>query len=48
MQIEFVEFGPAAGEALTAIAVLVFEGPALSEAAEATLLDAFRTWKNGS
>ncbi|MGZ5985701.1 MAG: leucyl aminopeptidase family protein, partial [Caulobacteraceae bacterium] len=34
MQIEFVEFGPAAGEALTAIAVLVFEGPALSEAAE--------------
>ncbi len=35
MQIEFVEFGPAAGEALTALAVLVFEGPALSEAAEA-------------
>jgi leucyl aminopeptidase len=35
MQIEFVEFGPAAGEALTAIAVLVFEGPALSDSAEA-------------
>ncbi len=35
MQIEFVEFGPVAGEALTAIAVLVFEGPTLSEAAEA-------------
>jgi leucyl aminopeptidase len=35
MQIEFVEFGPVAGEALTAIAALVFEGPALSEAAEA-------------
>jgi leucyl aminopeptidase len=35
MQIDFVEFGPAAGEALTAIAALVFEGPVLSEAAEA-------------
>ena len=35
MQIEFVEFGPVAGEALTAIAALVFEGPVLSEAAEA-------------
>src|SRR6185312_14562161 len=34
MQIEFVESGPAAGEALTAIAALVFEGPTLSEAAE--------------
>jgi leucyl aminopeptidase len=34
MQIEFVDFGPAAGEALTAIAALVFEGPTLSEAAE--------------
>jgi leucyl aminopeptidase len=34
MQIEFVEVGPAAGEALTAIAALVFEGPTLSEAAE--------------
>jgi leucyl aminopeptidase len=35
MQIEFVEFGPVAGEALTAIAALVFEGPVLSDAAEA-------------
>ncbi len=35
MQIEFVESVPAAGEALTAIAALVFEGPTLSEAAEA-------------
>jgi len=35
MQIEFVEAGPAAGEALTAIAALVFEGPVLTEAAEA-------------
>ena len=34
MQIEFVESVPATGEALTAIAVLVFEGPTLSEAAE--------------
>ena len=34
MKIEFVESVPAAGEALTAIAVLVFEGPTLSEAAE--------------
>ena len=29
MQIDYVEFGPAAGEALTAIAALVFEGPGL-------------------
>jgi leucyl aminopeptidase len=35
MQIEFVKSGPAAGEALTAIAVLVFEGPALSASADA-------------
>jgi leucyl aminopeptidase len=35
MKIEFVKTGPLAGEALTAIAVLVFEGPALSPAAEA-------------
>jgi len=35
MQIEFVEFGPVAGEPLTAVAVLVFEGPALSDSAEA-------------
>jgi leucyl aminopeptidase len=35
MQIEFVKSGPAAGEALTAIAVLVFEGPVLSASADA-------------
>ena len=35
MKIKFVEYGPVAGEALMAIAVLMFEGPALSEAAEA-------------
>src|SRR3569833_2846830 len=35
MQIDFVESGPAAGEALPALAALVFEGPVLSEAAEA-------------
>jgi leucyl aminopeptidase len=35
MQIEFIEAGPVGGAPLSAIAVLVFEGPVLSPAAEA-------------
>jgi leucyl aminopeptidase len=35
MQIEFAPFGPVSGAPLSAIAVLVFEGPVLSAAAEA-------------